>query len=36
MQPPFGTFPALVHPRTDGIGAIAVELDRRIVAGFDR
>ncbi len=35
MQPPFGIFPALLHPRSDGIGAVAVELDRRTVSGFD-
>lgn len=35
MQPPFGTFPALVHSRTDGIGAIAVELDRMTVNACD-
>lgn len=36
MQPPFGRFPALVHSRSDGIGAIAVELDRLTVNAFDR
>lgn len=35
MQPPFGRFPALVHSRTDGIGAIAVELDRMTVKACD-
>jgi type IV secretory pathway TraG/TraD family ATPase VirD4 len=36
MQPPFGRFPALVHSRSDGIGPVAIELDRLIVAGCDR
>jgi type IV secretory pathway TraG/TraD family ATPase VirD4 len=36
MQPPFGRFPALVHSRSDPVGAVAVELDRLTVNGFDR
>jgi type IV secretory pathway TraG/TraD family ATPase VirD4 len=36
MQPPFGRFPALVHSRSDGIGAVAVELDRLTVNACDR
>src|SRR5450756_246790 len=35
MDPPFGRFPAFVHSRTDGVGAIAVELDRRTVNSWD-
>lgn len=35
MQPPFGRFPALVHSRSDGIGAIAIELDRLTVNTCD-
>jgi type IV secretory pathway TraG/TraD family ATPase VirD4 len=35
MQPPFGRFPAFVHSRSDGIGAVAVELDRLTVSAFD-
>jgi type IV secretory pathway TraG/TraD family ATPase VirD4 len=36
MQPPFGRFPALVHSRSDGIGAVAIELDRPVVNACDR
>jgi type IV secretory pathway TraG/TraD family ATPase VirD4 len=36
MQPPFGRFPALLHSRSDGIGAVAVELDRLTVNACDR
>jgi type IV secretory pathway TraG/TraD family ATPase VirD4 len=36
MQPPFGRYPALVHSRSDGIGAIAVELDRLTVNACHR
>ncbi len=35
MQPPFGRFPALLHARSDGVGAIAVELDRLTVNACD-
>lgn len=36
MQPPFGRYPGLVHSRSDGIGAIAIELDRLAVSACDR
>jgi type IV secretory pathway TraG/TraD family ATPase VirD4 len=36
MHPPFGCFPAFVHARSDGVGAVAVELDRNTVNALDR
>lgn len=36
MQPPFGQYPAFVHSRSDGVGAIALDLDRFTVNALDR
>lgn len=36
MQPPFGQFPAFVHSRSDGLGAVALELDRFTVNACER
>jgi type IV secretory pathway TraG/TraD family ATPase VirD4 len=36
MGPPFGRYPALVHSRSDGVGAIALELERQTVNAYDR
>jgi type IV secretory pathway TraG/TraD family ATPase VirD4 len=35
MQPPFGRFPAFAHSRSDGVGPVAVELDRLVVNACD-
>jgi type IV secretory pathway TraG/TraD family ATPase VirD4 len=36
MAPPFGRFPAFLHSRSDGVGAVAVELDRLTLNAWDR
>jgi type IV secretory pathway TraG/TraD family ATPase VirD4 len=36
IDPPFGQFPAFLHSRSDGIGPVAIELDRPTVNSWDR
>lgn len=36
IDPPFGQFPAFLHSRSDGIGPVAIELDRTTVNSWDR
>ncbi len=36
LDPPFGQFPAFLHSRSDGIGPVAIELDRPTVNSWDR
>jgi len=36
MEPPFGRFPAFLHSRSDGVGAVAIELDRLTVSACDQ
>ena len=36
MEPPFGRFPAFLHSSSDGVGAVAIELDHLTVSACDR
>ncbi|HWG02465.1 MAG TPA: type IV secretory system conjugative DNA transfer family protein [Trebonia sp.] len=36
LDPPFGQFPAFVHSRSDGVGPVAIELERLTVNSWDR
>ena len=35
MSPPFGMYPAFIHSRSDGLSAVALELDRYVVNSAD-